>query len=65
MARQFWIQKLMLCTKSQTEMKKLTQILSLDFGANYLSEENKDGKILDATEIQMVKFIPFTKLLKI
>lgn len=46
-------------------MKKLTQILSLNFGANFLSEENKDGKIIDVTENQIVKFVPLNNILRV
>lgn len=46
-------------------MKKLTKILSLNFSANFLSEENKDGSILNAFESQIIRFIPFDNILKI
>lgn len=46
-------------------MKKLTQILSLDFAANFLSEEDKDGKNLNVQGDRIVRFIPTDDLLQI
>lgn len=40
-------------------MKKQTQIISLDLGANFLAEDNKDGKILDVSGNAIVRFVPF------
>ena len=46
-------------------MKKLTQIVSLNFSANFLSEENKEGKTLEAAQSQIIKFIPFDNVNRI
>lgn len=46
-------------------MKKLTQILSLNFAANFLSEEDKDGKILNASDQRIIRYVPSAELLNV
>lgn len=46
-------------------MKKLTQIISLDFSSNFLSEENKEGKTIDAMQNPVVRFVPFENVSQI